>query len=610
MDKSRREDALRSARERLITEGLVRASIPASLVAEEIEQSWRRSVSNHVNPATGPHILGEVDPDSAILRAAGRILDQWQNNLTDTRMALFLADEEGRIVSRRIVDAQDTRTLDNANAAEGFVFSEQALGTNGLGTPIEGRGVVFVRGHEHFNDALARLACAGAPIKHPITGRIMGSLSIASHVDASSPLMVSMARQAGHQIAEALELMADSRNLELARTYRQFRSSKHPVLVMNSETVMTDLPALAHFDAESHAYLWEMLRMHHWDQDKLQLELPVLGTEAMVRRLGRAGQDAIFALEFTEPASAPAEGGVSVGKHPEQRSAPALREVLDGLSSRQARTTTSYGVLQRELTAAATADGLIRVTGGPGTGKHHQSSKWLRQHTGREPKTFTAEMLTEDPTAWALMEAALAEGCGILVTAGPGIGHDLVDRLTEFAAAHRPGVHPGARVILTERTSGPFNPNHEAEDLQGLVRLPSLVELRGELLDIVREVSAELFPGAPAPRFSPAALQCLLAWRWPGNVAEMARLLAHLRRSAGTGLIQTKDLPAPMRQTTLSSLSRYEQSERDTIVAALAEANGNKSRAAEILGIGRTTMYRKMRALKIDDDERMILPGP
>lgn len=610
MDKSRREDALRSARERLITEGLVRASIPASLVAEEIEQSWRRSVSHHVDPATGPHILGEVDPDSAILRAAGRILDQWQNNLTDTRMALFLADEEGRIVSRRIVDAQDARTLDNANAAEGFVFSEQALGTNGLGTPIEGRGVVFVRGHEHFNDALARLACAGAPIKHPITGRIVGSLSIASHVDASSPLMVSMARQAGHQIAEALELMADSRNLELARTYRQFRSSKHPVLVMNSETVMTDLPALAHFDAESHAYLWEMLRTHHWDQDKLQIELPVLGTEAMVRRLGRAGQDAIFALEFTEPASAAAEGGAGLIQNPEKTSAPALREVLDGLSSRQARTTTSYSALQRELTAAAAAGGLIRVIGGPGTGKRYQSSKWLRQHTGREPKTFTAEMLTADATAWAGMETALNEGCGILVTAGPGLGDDLVDRLTEFASADRPGVHPGARVILTERTRGSANTAQGVEDLPAPVRLPSLVELRGELLDIVREVSAELFPEAPSPRFSPAALQCLLAWRWPGNVAELARLLGDLRRSAGNGLIQTKDLPAPMRQTTLSSLSRYEQSERDTIVAALAEADGNKSRAAEILGIGRTTMYRKMRALKIDDDERMIVPGP
>ncbi|MFE5836388.1 helix-turn-helix domain-containing protein [Arthrobacter sp. NPDC056493] len=217
-------------------------------------------------------------------------------------------------------------------------------------------------------------------------------------------------------------------------------------------------------------------------------------------------------------------------------------------------------------------------------------------------------MLTEDGPAWARMEAALNEGCGIVV-AGASPDDELVERLAGFAAVERPGVHPGARVILTQRTNASLTYDG-AGGLQVPVRLPSLVDLRGELLDIVREVSAELFPGAPSPRFSPAALQCLLAWRWPGNMAELARLLADLRRAVGNGLIQTKDLPAPMRQTALSSLSRYEQSERDAIVAALAESDGNKSRAAEILGIGRTTMYRKMRALKIDDDERMIAPGP
>ena len=141
------------------------------------------------------------------------------------------------------------------------------------------------------------------------------------------------------------------------------------------------------------------------------------------------------------------------------------------------------------------------------------------------------------------------------------------------------------------------------------VHVPSLADLRGRLLDVVREVAAELFPDAPTPRFSPAALQCLLAWPWPGNVAELTRVLAGVPNEARGGLIQTKDLPVAMRETPRSSLSRYEQGERNSIVSALREAEGNKARAADILGIGRTTLYRKMRTLKIDADERMTAPG-
>ncbi|MFW3385576.1 UNVERIFIED_CONTAM: helix-turn-helix domain-containing protein [Kocuria sp. CPCC 205274] len=610
MDRPRREDEVRIARERLITQGLFRASVPASLVAEEIEQSWRRSVSHRVDPRAEPHVLGEIDPDSAMLRAAGRILDQWQNNLTDSRMALFLADEDGRIVSRRIVDAQDGRALDRANAAEGFDFSERALGTNGLGTPLEAQGVVFVRGHEHFNDALARLACAGAPIKHPVTGRIVGSLSLASHVDVSTPLMVAMVRQAGQQIAEALEHLADSRDLELARTYRRLRSARRPVLVMNSETVMTDLPSLAHLDAESHAILWERLRLHHWDEDTLRLELPTLGTEALVQRLGRGGRDTVFALEFLQPAGTGAPAPDPLAGAPGPAVVPPLHSALHGAlagAPSHPNRPAPYAPVQEQLTASSAAPGLLRVVGAPGTGKRHQAARWLRRRTGAEAEFVTVQDLAVDGPVREGAESALREGRGVVVVGGDEIPAGQRARIEDFARRPRPGVPPGARVVLTERTGGAGAGDADAS---ATVRVPSLVELRGELPVVVREVAAELYPGAPAPRFSPAALQSLLAWPWRGNVAELRRVLAALPQVSHRGLVGTQDLPAPLRQSHRSPLSRYEQAERDAIDAALREAGGNKSRAAEILGIGRTTLYRKMRTLKIDADERMVAPGP
>lgn len=599
------DDEVRRARERLIADGLLRAAVPSALVAKEIEQSWRRSVSSHIDPEAEPRILGEIDPDSVILRAAGRILDQWQTNLADSRMTLFLADEAGRIVSRRVVDPQDERTMDRANAVEGFDFSEQSLGTNGLGTPLEARDVVFVRGAEHFNDALAELACAGAPVKHPITGRIVGSLAVTSHVDGASPLMVAMARHAAHEIAETLENMADSRDLELARTYRRFRGSARPVLVMNSATVMTDLPALARVDAEFYAVLWERLRLHRWDQSELRFEVPMLGTDVTVRRFGRGGQDAIFALEFLEP-SVTSSDETALARNPEGH-ASALHGVSDPATFRRTRPR-PYDDIQRQITASAAVEGLIRVVGGPGTGKRYQASRWLRQRTGQEPRVFAARDLPADDGVWGDGEAALREGRGIVVVGGEKLSGELRDRLDDFARLPRPDVAPGARVILTERipTGGAA---YGDDPMSVSVHVPLLADLRGELLDVVRLVTAELFPDEPALRFSPAALQCLLAWPWSGNVAELIRVLAGLPDEARSGVIEAKDLPVAMRETPRHSLSRYEQGERDAIVSALREAGGNKARAADILGIGRTTLYRKMRSLKIDADERMTAPG-
>lgn len=596
----------------------MRAQVPASLVREEIEQSWRRSISHRVHPGAVPEALRELDPDSAILRAAKPIIDQWQTNLTGSRLALLLADGDGRIVSRRIVDAQDGKRLDRVHAAEGFDFSESTLGTNGLGTPLEARDVVFVQGSEHFNDSLEQLACAGGPIKHPITGRVVGSLSIASHIDFANPLMVAMVRQAGQQIAQGLEEMADSRDMELARTYRRYRSAQRPVLVMNSETVMTNLPPMAYLDAEAHALLWEKFRRHRWDRDARRLELPMLGTEAMVRRIHTGVHEAIYVLEFPElPQGEVVTGDLVLDAGSgasETRVEPVTRSAFDGCTGQHPRSS-PYEDVQHRLTAAAAEGGLIHVVGSPGVGKRYQAVRWLRQRTGLEPKVVPAQDFVAHNAVRNECEGALRDGRGLVLTAPERLPDATRGWIDDFSRLMRNDAHPGARVILAERTdeyaghTGEARSTEAGENVESaVVHIPSLTALRERLPLIVSEVSAEVFKNAPAPRFSPAALQCLLAWPWPGNVADLVRVLRSFPQVPNGELVQTKDLPAQMRYPVQPLLSRYQQAECDAINGALQEAQGNKVRAAEILGIGRTTLYRKMRTLKIQPRERMMTP--
>ncbi len=653
---TRRDEEVRRARELLLQRGLRTTALPPSLVPEEIEQSWRRSVSLRVDPSAEPRTLGTVDPDAAVLRATGRIMDQWQGSLTGSRLSLLLADQDGRIVSRRIITPQDEKRLDRAHAAEGFDFSEGSLGTNGLGTPIESRGVVFVRGHEHYNEALSRLACAGVPLRHPITGRIVGSLALAAPAQDANPLMVAMVRQAGQQIAEQLVAQADSRDLELARTYQRYRSSRRPVLVMNAETVMTDLPTLSHLDTETHAVLWDLLQRHHWSQEILRVDLPLLGTTATARRLGRPPQEPLFVLEFTDPLELRPPPGMLIDEArpdvgmsrsgarvagPGDRGLGAPAGVAidspsgDGIGARGGADDPDAGVagtspglhstvgadhstgpvdaaagvhgaldpyagVRRAMDAVAEGSPVLEVAGCPGVGKHHQSAAWLRDRTGREPLILDVGQLTGPEAAASAarqsITGALSDGRGVIVRRAELLGAEGRALLAELAGA-AVGTSE-ARLVLTHRLQDAGS----VTDLR-MVVVPDLDALGGALPAAIRQVTAELFPGTAPLRFSPAALQGLLAWHWPGNVTELRQVLAGIPETARRGLVQTWDLPETLRQAGGPGLSRYEQSERETIVGALREAEWNKSRAAEILGIGRTTLYRKIRSLRIEEGE-------
>jgi transcriptional regulator of acetoin/glycerol metabolism len=85
-----------------------------------------------------------------------------------------------------------------------------------------------------------------------------------------------------------------------------------------------------------------------------------------------------------------------------------------------------------------------------------------------------------------------------------------------------------------------------------------------------------------------------MSWHWPGNLAELDTTVGGLARRARGGIVEADDLPEELRHPRRAH-SLMESAEREAVAAALRAAHGNRSRAAGALGIGRTTLYRKMR---------------
>jgi two-component system response regulator HydG len=110
-------------------------------------------------------------------------------------------------------------------------------------------------------------------------------------------------------------------------------------------------------------------------------------------------------------------------------------------------------------------------------------------------------------------------------------------------------------------------------------------------------------PGAPPQRFSEAAMERLLAYDWPGNVRELENCVERTLALAGGARMEVEDLPSPLRQARpprrelagASLVRPLAELEREAIFEALAQVKGDKILAARLLGIGKTTLYRKLK---------------
>jgi sigma-54 dependent transcriptional regulator, acetoin dehydrogenase operon transcriptional activator AcoR len=190
-------ERLAKTRERFLTAD----SFEPNHVRDTILASWWRS--RHWNVAADRIELNYVrDPnlDTPLTRNALPVLRNLRDNLDGQPISVILTDAAGVVLVRLTGDRDLERHLDSVQLAPGFSYAEEFVGTNGIGTALEGGRPMHVFGHEHYAENLEDLACAGVPIHHPTSGKTIGAVDLTCWRRDADPLLVALAKTTADQI--------------------------------------------------------------------------------------------------------------------------------------------------------------------------------------------------------------------------------------------------------------------------------------------------------------------------------------------------------------------------------------------------------------------------
>jgi transcriptional regulator of acetoin/glycerol metabolism len=580
---------LAEARERFLSA----ESVDSNAVRGPILASWWRSRTWNVaaDHAESPYVK-DPNLETPLIQSAGPVLSRLQEQLIGSAVSVILTNDTGLVLDRRTDDPELQRHLDRVKLAPGFSYAEEFVGTNGIGTALEGRQPTAVYGHEHYAENLDRLGCAGVPIRHPISGQVVGLLDLTCWRQDAGPLLMTLAKATVQDIQHELTTQVGIRELGLFTEYlRACRRGQGIVFAVNNSLVMLN----------EHARR-------------------LLTPEDQAAMLARAAEVLTARRPITLSMSLPSGAAAKLSCTPVSSEAGPAGGVVRVKLTREAELPSTAIPSQNPLLPGIVGTGALWLRACNDTRNHHRDGEWvaLEGETGTGKLALARAVHNRnDPAApFTVLDLAdMSTPAGIfqrLVEVLDERGTVVLRHLDKLPAEHVPTV---TSMLTTARS-------HQAETGRGPWVVATMAEGGGRLDDILA-----CFPrSVPVPPLrhhiedvrelvpflllklgqdtrltcSPAALQVLLRAKWPGNITQLRQVLRKVEKRRRAGTIEPEDLPPECRTVLRRILSPLESMERDAIVRALLDAEGNKARAADALGMSRATIYRKIRDYGID----------
>jgi sigma-54 dependent transcriptional regulator, acetoin dehydrogenase operon transcriptional activator AcoR len=599
-------DLLAAARDRF----LAAEPVDPRAVREPILASWRRSQECKVAAdKLDPSFLRAPDLDGTLARSAAPVLRHLYQQLEGQPISIVLTDATGMILLRLTGDHDLERQLDKIKLVPGFSYAEDMVGTNGIGTALESGGPAHVFGHEHYAERLEGMACAGVPVRDPVSGKTVGVIDLTCWRRDADPLMLSLVQATADQLYQALAAATSNRDMRLLQEYnRACRHTGGIVLALGNDVVMLNDHARRSLGPGDQAALITQATeaLGRRQPGAVTVDLPS-GTVARMfcHRVAHLGPDDgvsdgvvhVKLVAGTRVFEAENGGGLPVGGTLAEVPRPRPPMSLPGLVGSGA----AWRRACRRAEARYDTGEWLTIEGERGVGKLALARA---VHQRRNPAA-PFHVLDAAGGGWEpQLRAELLDGTGMLV-----IRH--VDALNARQVRELGAMLQGARAAGQPgrlRVAVSLDRSRANADLTALLRLfPGTVEvppLRHHVEDVGELVPFFLAKLSQQGRLScsPAALQLLLRHNWPGNTEQLWQVLRQVVQLRRAGPIMPRDLPPECWTVSRRVLSPLESIERDAIVQALLDHDGNKVGAARALGMSRATIYRRIHEYGIVTD--------
>jgi len=138
------------------------------------------------------------------------------------------------------------------------------------------------------------------------------------------------------------------------------------------------------------------------------------------------------------------------------------------------------------------------------------------------------------------------------------------------------------------------------------IKMPSLRDRKEDVPSLVQHFLGRFGNEKTVAQVSDEALARMMSYDWPGNVRELENCIQRAVSLGSGAFIQMQDLPSAMlyhlarQSSSRQDLTSLQALEQQAIRQALQATGGDRVRAAKLLGIGKTTIYRKLKEYGID----------